>query len=394
MTPEELLTEADRCVKCGLCLPECPTYRLLAHEADSPRGRISLMQALAAGEIAPGTGIEIHLDRCLGCRSCETACPSGVRYGLLLDASRNLIAKRKPGGSGLRWLLTQMSEPKRLALISRIYRPFRRSKIARWATTLLPQRYKRLPELGRQLAGTPSLPAGLYPADQPKGRLVQLFVGCVASQVEQSLLESGLALLRKLGYAVEIPQTQCCCGAMHRHNGAVQQAERYCETNRKQTARSRAQALITLASACELELREQQASNLPVVSISDLLLTQLDGKNPPLKPYPGRVAVHLPCSSRDDGGLALLKRIPQAEIIPLAENGVCCGAAGSYLLTQPELSKRLGKAKIEKLLASGADILTTSNTGCSLQFRQLLEEAGLETRVMHPAELIHQQWPD
>ncbi|MEW8422027.1 MAG: (Fe-S)-binding protein [Candidatus Thiodiazotropha sp.] len=393
MTPEELLTEADRCVKCGLCLPECPTYRLLAHEADSPRGRISLMQALAAGEIDPGTGIEIHLDRCLGCRSCETACPSGVRYGLLLDASRNLIARRKPGGSGLRWLLTLLAEPRRLALVSRIYRPFRRGKIARWASTLLPRRYKRLPALGRQLAGTPALPAGLYPADQPKGRLVQLFTGCVASQVDQPLIDAGLALLRRLGYAVEIPQTQCCCGAMHRHNGAEEHAERYCETNRKQTAKSRAQALITLASACELELCEQQASNLPVVGITDLLLTQLDGGIPSLKPYPGRVAVHLPCSCHGDGGVALLQKIPQAEIIPLAENGLCCGAAGSYLLTQPELSRRLGRAKIEQLLASRADILITSNTGCALQFRQLLEEAGLDTRVMHPAELIHRQWP-
>ncbi|MEW8505662.1 MAG: (Fe-S)-binding protein [Candidatus Thiodiazotropha sp.] len=394
MTPEELLNEADRCVKCGLCLPECPTYKLLAHEADSPRGRISLMQALVTGELDHDNGIETHLSRCLGCRSCESACPSGVRYGALLDASRSLIAKRGSKRSVLPWLLTQLTQRQRLQLISRIYRPFRQTGIDRWASRLLPERYRRLPELGRQLAATKPLPAGLYPADRPRGRLVQLFTGCVTNQVEQSLIIAGLALLRKLGYAVEIPESQCCCGALHRHNGAEEQADRYCDTNRRQTRKSNAQALITLASACELELREQQASHISVVDISDFLLSQSDGEIPPLKPYAGKVAVHLPCSCRSDGALQLARKIPQAEIIPLRENALCCGAAGSYLITQAQLSKRLGKAKIEHLQACGADILITSNTGCALQFRQLIAEAGLPIQVMHPAELIHRQWPD
>ncbi|MES9994434.1 MAG: (Fe-S)-binding protein [Candidatus Thiodiazotropha sp.] len=394
MTPEELLTEADRCVKCGLCLPECPTYRLLANEADSPRGRISLMQALVAGELDLDSGIEIHLDRCLGCRSCESACPSGVRYGQLLDASRDLIAKRKPGKAGLRWLLTQMTERRRLQTFSQIYRPFRHGMIARWASKLLPEGYQRLPRLGRQLSDTPAVCVGFYPARQPKGRLVQLFTGCVANQLDQALIETGLTLLRGLGYAVEIPETQHCCGALHRHNGAQEQAEGYCEANRQQTAKSQAQALITLASACELELNEQQASKIPVVNMTDLLLSLMESEIPPLKPYMGRVAVHLPCSCRDDGGMALLKNIPQAEIFPLAENSHCCGAAGSYLFTQPLLSKQLGETKIEHLQACEADILITSNTGCALQFRELIDEAGLEIQVMHPIELIHLQWPD
>ncbi|MEW8072454.1 MAG: (Fe-S)-binding protein [Candidatus Thiodiazotropha sp.] len=394
MTPEQLLTEADRCVKCGLCLPECPTYQLLVNEADSPRGRISLMQALAEGELDLDTTVETHLDRCLGCRRCETVCPSRVRYGLLLDASRSLIIKRKRGRPLLRWLFTQLTEPKRLARISRLYRPIKQMGLTQWITALLPGRYRRLPELGRQLAGTTDTRAGLYPADLPKGRLVQLFTGCVSTQVEQSLLESALALLRRLGYAVEIPQTQCCCGAIHRHNGFEESAEQYCATNRQQTAKSHAQTLVTLASACGLELHEQQASEIPVVSLTDLLLSLPDKEIPTLKPYTGRVAVHIPCSCRDDGGMRLLQRIPQAEIFPLADNSVCCGAAGSYIFTQPSLSIALGKAKIEQLKASPADILITSNTGCSMQLRQLIADAGLKLQVMHPVELIHRQWPD
>ncbi|MGD9172078.1 MAG: (Fe-S)-binding protein [Candidatus Thiodiazotropha sp.] len=394
VTPELLLTEADRCVKCGLCLPECPTYQLLANEADSPRGRISLMQALAEGELDLDTTIETHLERCLGCRRCEAACPSGVKYGQLLDASRSLINKRKKGAPFMQWLFNQLTDPKRLARISLIYRLFRRIGIAQWGRVLLPKRYRRLPQLGWQLAGTPAIKAGLYPAELPRGKLVQLFTGCVATQIEQALLESALAILGRLGYAVEIPEEQCCCGGLHRHNGFVERAEQFCSTNRQQTAKSRAQAMVTLGSACELELREQQASEIPVVSLTELLLSLPEKDIPNLKPFTGRVALHIPCSCHDDGGMRLLQRIPEAEITPLTENAVCCGAAGSYILTQPELSTALGRVKVEHLLACQADILVTSNTGCTIQLRQLIAEAGLRIPVMHPIELIYRQWPD
>ncbi|MES9976263.1 MAG: (Fe-S)-binding protein, partial [Candidatus Thiodiazotropha sp.] len=302
--------------------------------------------------------------------------------------------KRKRGRPFMRWLFTQLTEPKRLARISRIYRSMKQMGVTRLITALLPDRYRRLPKLGGQLTGAAVIQAGLYPADLPKGRLVQLFTGCVSTQVEQTLLECAMALLRRLGYAVEIPQTQCCCGAIHRHNGFGERAERYCTANRQQTARSHAQALVTLASACQLELQEQQASEIPVVSLMDLLLSLPDTEIPTLKPYAGRVAVHTPCSSRDDGGMRLLQRIPQAEILPLADNSVCCGAAGSYIFTQPSLSIALGEAKIENLQACQADILITSNTGCAMQLRQLIADAGLQIQVMHPIELIYRQWPN
>jgi glycolate oxidase iron-sulfur subunit len=130
------------------------------------------------------------------------------------------------------------------------------------------------------------------------------------------------------------------------------------------------------------------------MSLSELLLSLPEKEIPTLKPLMGSIAVHIPCSCRDDGGMRLLQRIPGAEIIPLAENSVCCGAAGSYIVTQPELSTALGRAKIENLVASQVDILVTSNTGCTMQLRQLIAEAGLKIPVMHPIELIYRQWPE
>ncbi|MCU7816920.1 MAG: (Fe-S)-binding protein [Candidatus Thiodiazotropha sp. (ex Rostrolucina anterorostrata)] len=391
MTPEQLLNEADRCVKCGLCLPECPTYQVLSNEADSPRGRISLMQALAKGELDLSSQIETHLDRCLGCRACESACPSGVKYSSLLDASRTVITHRRKGKPFFHWLLNQLANPKRLGYLNQTYHTLQRTGLLTIIAKLPSAKLKRLLVLAKQLVGTAPTEAGLYPADLPKGRLVQLFTGCVATQVEQPLIQTSLALLRSLGYAVEIPTTQVCCGAMHRHNGFEAAAENYCMANRAQTDKSLAQTLITLASACQLELLEHQASSLPVVSLVEFLLKLPANEFPPLKPFAGRVALHTPCSTRNDHSFELLHKIPQAEIIELPDNKTCCGAAGSYMLTHPTLSITLGRAKIEQLKARQVDVLATGNTGCAIQFRQLVEEAGLPIQVMHPVELINQQ---
>ncbi|MCU7921368.1 MAG: (Fe-S)-binding protein [Candidatus Thiodiazotropha sp. (ex Dulcina madagascariensis)] len=392
VTPEQLLSEADRCVKCGFCLPECPTYRILANEADSPRGRISLMQALAKGELNPGARLEIHLDRCLACRACESACPSGVNYATLLSASRALITQRKQGRPLLHGSLALLADPKRLDYWGRVFHLFRRTGVLTLANTLPSARLKRLLRLGRQLKPGASVKPGLYPATLPTGKLVQLFTGCMGNQMEPHLIQTSLRLLSRLGFAVEIPEAQRCCGALHRHNGYPDEADGYCEANRRQTGKSRAQALITLASTCHLELHEHRTSRIPVTSLTEFLLGLPLQAFPPLKPYAGRVAIHVPCSSRDDRSRELLQRIPLAEIVALADNGVCCGAAGSYMLSQPTLSIALGSAKIEHLKNCQADILVTGNTGCAMQFRQLIAEAGLEIRVMHPVELIARQW--
>jgi glycolate oxidase iron-sulfur subunit len=392
VTPNQLLFEADRCVKCGLCISDCPTYDLLINEADSPRGRISLMQALAKGELDLDSQVKTHLDRCLGCRLCESACPSGVRYGALLDASRETLNRYQGDRRWFRKILEQLSQPHRLNVWARRYHSLNRFGLVRLLRMLPITRIRHLLALAEQLKPQSQIKPGLYPAQQPTKRLVQLFVGCVSSHMEISLIKQAIELLNQLGYAVEIPREQSCCGALYRHNGFISEAEHLCETNRKQSSKSKAECMLTLASACHLELDEFQASKLPLQTLTEFLLALPSDEFPNLSTLHKRVAVHVPCSSRQDRSLELISRIPELNAFPLPENHLCCGAAGSYMLTQFDLSQRLGEVKIGHLINSHPELLLTSNTGCALQFRQLIEKAGLPIEVLHPIELIHRQY--
>jgi glycolate oxidase iron-sulfur subunit len=350
------------------------------------------MQALAKGELGAESQLGVHLDRCLSCRACESACPSGVPYGQLLDASRSIMLNRQAARHWRKRLLDQLIRPARLAAWVQVYQSLARIGLPRLIQRLCPPRLKRLLSLARQLQ-TAKLPlVGLHPAARPSGRMVQLFTGCVTPHVEDSLLRAALDLLHRLGYAVEIPKSQVCCGALHRHNGFEDHAEQLCRQNREQTSKSRAECLITLASSCHLELSEHRASKLPLRSITDFLLHLPPEEFPQLAPLDCKAVLHQPCSARDDRSLDLLSRIPALDLTPLPENTICCGAAGSYLVTQAELSQRLGRRKIALLKATQARILLTTNTGCALQFRDLIAQAGLSIEVLHPIELILRQW--
>jgi glycolate oxidase iron-sulfur subunit len=395
VNPRQFYQETDRCVKCGLCLPHCPTYLKLADEAESPRGRIALIQAHTSHQLPLSNELQGHLDRCLGCRACERVCPSGVRYGTLIDAAREWIRiERKQPPSGLNpWLLSIYSDRKRLHKYTLPLRLTGGSGLLKLTHRLAPAKYRPLLKVAALLPEKAELP-GIHPARHPpSGHTLQLFIGCVSSLADQTAIKAAINVLTHLGYAIDIPSGQACCGALHRHNGYPEIADRLSDQNRKQTKNNRALAIITLATACHLELSEHEASHLPVIDVIDFLIDNIQTitRKAFFAVTSNRVALHIPCSARNDQTTKLFRMIPGLEVITLPDNDICCGAAGSYLISQPELSRQFAQDKLEHLKASAPDVLVTSNTGCAIQFRLLIEQAKLDIEVLHPIELINRQ---
>lgn len=393
---------ADRCVKCGLCLPHCPTYRLTQDEAESPRGRIALMQGLATGQLAASPRLEQHLDQCLACRNCEPVCPASVPYGQLIDAGRALLNEKRPARQrALRWLAPWAVDPvlrrslhwllwlyQRLGVL-RLFRAIaRRGTVARLADYVPPLTQPR------------DLPRRSVPVGAPRGR-VALFTGCVSEAAEQAVLQDAIYLLTRLGYEVEVPSSQGCCGALHLHNGDSITAKRLAAQN-LQAFSGLYDAIVGSASGCTATLREYglllpQAG--PFTAQIQSLCQFLDSVWPAeLKPasLPGCAAVQDPCTLRNvlrqaEAPYRLLRRIPQLEVMPLAENSQCCGAAGSYFLSEAEMADRLAERKIAALRELKPDCLVSSNVGCALQLRAALRRGGFEIPVLHPVQLLARQ---
>jgi glycolate oxidase iron-sulfur subunit len=386
---DPLLREADRCVKCGLCLPHCPTYQEYTDEAESPRGRIALIQAYLTDEIPYSQQLKIHLDHCLGCRACERACPSGVAYGALIDGIRGELATREKDYKGLlpRWLLNQLTDQTRFGKLNALLELMRPSGLLAVAHKFTKGQLQSMLSI-TSLIPREGIGPGLYPSSRPAGKRVHLFTGCVGSIADSSAIKAAREVLQQLGYAVEISAKQQCCGALHRHNGDPQTADRFCADNRELFSKQPTVPLITLASACHLELQEYLGGNLPVRNIEEFLLESAPLN---LRVLNARVALHIPCTMPASRTQELLHMIPGLEVIELPENNICCGAAGGHIITQPELASALGEKKLQHLKHDRPDILVTSNTGCALQFRKIIAEAGLQIQVLHPVELIQRQ---
>jgi glycolate oxidase iron-sulfur subunit len=407
------LEEAERCVACGLCLPHCPTYRKTQNEADSPRGRIALMSGLAKGDLRITSRLESHLALCLACRACEAVCPSYVQYGKLLDAGRALI---KNGRRAFRWGKTWrrvayhswLARPERLRSAGRFLRGYQRSGLQRLLRKTGLLKMLGLHDLDAELPPLPRLVnlEGVYrPRGNSRGR-VALFTGCVARLADQETLQAAIRLLNRMGCEVLVPPGQNCCGALPLHNGEADAAAALMQRNIEAFPVEELDAIVTLASGCGAMLSEYPAQ-LPADrtaaafsgKITDICQFLADREWPidlTLLPLPKRIAVHDPCTlahvlRRPDKPYALLRRIPGAEILPLPENNLCCGAAGTYHLTQPEMARKLRADKIGHLRRLAPDILTTSNIGCALYLAAGVREAGLNIEVLHPIVLLERQ---
>lgn len=387
-----ILAEADQCVKCGLCLPHCPTYQLTRDEGDSPRGRIALIQGLAAGELSDQR-THYHLARCLTCRNCETACPSGVKYAQLIDAARDLIQQqsRNKGIGRLGWLTRfpyQSTSHKLLAL-------YQRSGLRTLARGLGGHRLRQLDDLlPRNACGQHW--QEYYTPKNPAKQRVGLFLGCVTQITDHSALIAAIQVLNRLDIEVIVPPKQNCCGAMHLHNGAPAKAYHLAEGNRHAFAPYQLDAIVGLASGCTGQLLEYpqqgEALNAPIMDISRFLNQFIGVGQLKLNPLAKKVAIHTPCTEKNvlhSNGepLKLLQQIPEIELICLQESG-CCGAAGTHLLTQKALADELRQPLLKQLATLSPEILVTSNTGCTMHLRAGIEAQGLEIKVQHPIELL------
>ena len=401
-----LLEEADRCVKCGLCLPVCPTYRLAAVEAESPRGRIALIQGLLHGGLARSPVLEQHLDNCLGCRACEAACPSGVRYGALIDGARTRL--RRPRSLGRRALLRLASRPGLFRAASALARGLGLRRLA----AILPGPPRRW--LGLLPPGPGPEPGSL--ARGPSGPVrarVGLFLGCVAREADGAVHEASARVLAALGYEVICPERQTCCGAMYLHAGLPDEAGLLAAANRRAFAGLDLAAVLVSATGCGAALRDGLAGTgaatrarrsrsgagrecareaLPAVDVLSFL-ARADWSEVEARRSVARVAVHEPCSARDAGlaaadVVALLRRIPGMEAVPLDPAIGCCGAAGTFLLHHPATADALRDGVLDAIAASGAQIVATANTGCAMHLRAGLAARGVAVRVVHPVELL------
>ncbi len=399
MSDNDLILQlADRCVMCGLCLPHCPTYRLLRSEADSPRGRIALMQALARGQLDNTPSLQLHLDRCLVCRACERMCPSKVEYGKLINATRDRLKTEKP--TRLNLMLESVADPEKLQRNAGALRAYQRSGLqwlARKSGILKGLDMAALEGMLPNLPEQTTLQT-FYPAEGKSRGEVGLFVGCIGSLMEGELHLATIRLLNRIGFNVHVPASQGCCGSLHQHSGEHAKAEQLAKQNRRAFAGMKLEAIVSTASGCAAQLFEYaevfgDALPAPLHEICDFLLKQWPADDLQLKPQLRKIALHLPCSQRNvlrqpDTAQRLLEKIPQLEIQPLAGNDQCCGAAGSYMLTQPDLAAQLREQKLDALRDTHTELLVSNNLGCALHIARGMEERGMKIEIIHPILLL------
>jgi glycolate oxidase iron-sulfur subunit len=402
------------CVHCGFCLPACPTYTSWGDEMDSPRGRIDLMKGLERGVIALDDTVVAHFDQCLGCMGCVTACPSGVRYDLLIESTRAKIEKqyaRGPFDKLFRELIFALFPyPKRLRLAalplgayvkSGLQKLVRRTKLTRF----LPARFAQLEALTPPVVReTPLEP--FYPAATATARArVALVAGCVQRVFFPNVNAATIRVLTAEGCDVVVPQTQGCCGALSLHSGRDVEAKRFAAALIESFGRERVDTIVINAAGCGSTLKEYgeifatddawreraRAFSEKVRDVNEFLaeLEPIAVRHP----IAARVAYHDACHLAHAQRIrtqprALLTGIPGLELLEVPEGDQCCGSAGTYNLFQPKSALEIGERKVDNVLATRPDLLASANPGCTLQIQSVLRQRGVELRAAHPIEIL------
>lgn len=404
-----------RCVHCGLCLNHCPTYRLWQLEADSPRGRIRQMILVNEGKLPLSSGFVDHIDKCLDCRSCETACPSGVEYGKLVEHARARIDQdyRRP------WLTRVVREfvfnrllpfPERIAKAAKLLRLYQRSGMQTIARTTgilkllgLAERETLLPRIDDEFFFRELGKA--FPAVGERRARVAFFAGCIANVTFTKLNEATIRVLTANGCEVVVPREQFCCGALAAHAGVRETARQLARKNIKAFGGGEFEAILTNAAGCGSTLKEYDrlfSENEPehatavafqgkVRDVTEFLVAL--GLTARLKPVEARVTYQDSChllhgQKVREAPRQLLRAIPGLEFVELPFSDICCGSAGVYNVTQTEASLELLAEKMGYAKKTGAQVIATANPGCLLQMRAGAKMHGTGQEVLHVVELL------
>ena len=406
------------CVHCGLCTASCPTYVETGNENDSPRGRIYLMRAVRDERLEMNHEVRRHLELCLDCRACETACPSGVQYGKLIEPFRvgmeqTGIAARDQKSKTDDWFhryilfglfpypdkLRESLRPARIAQRFGLDKLFINSGLWRLLPTRLGRLVTMLPKLEKPL---PPLPEFLAAKGKRRAR-VALFTGCVGDVLFRHTNWATARVLQENGCDVVVPQNQVCCGAIHFHAGSSAPAREMADKNSAAFEATSVDAVIVNVAGCGSMLKdyghhwhdEQHAARERFSSkVRDCseFLDQL-GLIPPTGEIRVTATYHDAChlvhaQKVREQPRNLLKKIPGLKLVDLPESELCCGAAGTYNLTEPEMAERLGKRKLDNIRSTGASVVITSNAGCLLQIAREARMRGEPLKIVHPMDVL------
>jgi len=393
----------DACIHCGFCLPACPTYLTLEDENDSPRGRIVLMKSVVEGTLAlDDRDVRTHIDQCLGCRACETACPSGVPYGHLLEATRATLTDVKPNPPIARLILFVFARQSLLKMAMLGGRIARATRVS-WLLSRLPGRLgfsmAMLESTRPPLRGKTYEPAG----DGTRGTAA-LLTGCVMEGLYAGTNRATERTLTVNGYSMVPAAGQRCCGALHAHAGDDDAARKLARANVAAFEKSGADYIVTNAAGCGAMMKEYgalladdpkwheraEAVAARVRDVSELLA---DAGPKPGGNLPVTVTYDAPCHLMHAqrvvaAPLAVLGAVPGLTRVPLEGSEHCCGSAGIYNLIEPDVSDRVLAPKLANIAATSAPLVVTGNPGCLMQIGAGLRQAKMSARVVHPVDVL------